>query len=116
MPTRRPTDRPTDRLAGRQPARLLAAGHRAVQPRLRAVGYDEVVERALSNVDRSAPALVDVDERLPAVLADPGLVERVVANVVDNAMRHGRGSEPVSVRGSSHADTWSFVSSTTDRD
>jgi two-component system, OmpR family, sensor histidine kinase KdpD len=28
-----------------------------------------------------------------------------VANVVDNAMRYGQGSEPVSVRGSSHADT-----------
>jgi two-component system sensor histidine kinase KdpD len=32
---------------------------------------------------------VDVDEHLPAVRADPGLLERVVANVVDNALRHG---------------------------
>ncbi|MFD2421280.1 sensor histidine kinase [Amycolatopsis pigmentata] len=100
-------DASTDRLAGLVDNLLdssrLATG--AVQPRLRAVGYDEVVERALSNVDRAAPVRVAVDERLPAVLADPGLLERVVANVVDNAMRYGQGSEPVSVRGSSHADT-----------
>jgi two-component system sensor histidine kinase KdpD len=100
-------DSSTDRLAGLVDNLLdssrLATG--AVQPQLRAVGYDEVVERALSNVDSKAPVLVDVDERLPAVLADPGLLERVVANVVDNALRHGRGSEPVSVRGSSHAGT-----------
>ena len=36
---------------------------------------------------------------LPEVLADPGLLERVVANLVDNALRHGRGS-PVTLRGS----------------
>ncbi|HEY0641232.1 MAG TPA: ATP-binding protein, partial [Pseudonocardiaceae bacterium] len=79
----------------------LAAG--AVRPVRRAVGYDEVVARALSTVD-GAPArvLVDVDERLPPVLADPGLLERVVANVVDNALRHAPGAE-VAVRASAHA-------------
>ena len=39
---------------------------------------------------------------LPEVLADPGLLERVIANLVDNALRHGRGSA-VTVRGSAHA-------------
>jgi two-component system sensor histidine kinase KdpD len=46
---------------------------------------------------------VDIDESLPRVLADPGLLERVVANLVDNALRHGRGSA-VAVRASAHAD------------
>jgi len=32
---------------------------------------------------------VDVDECLPPVLADVGLLERAVANLVDNALRHG---------------------------
>ncbi|HJQ46410.1 MAG TPA: sensor histidine kinase KdpD [Amycolatopsis sp.] len=97
-------DESTDRLAGLVDNLLdssrLATG--AVRPQLRPVGYDEVVWHALSNVDGSASVLVEVDERLPAVLADPGLLERVVANVVDNALRHGGGT--VAVRASTYAD------------
>ena len=37
------------------------------------------------------------------MLADAGLLERVVANVVDNALRHG-GEGPVAVRASAYAD------------
>lgn len=96
----------TDRLAGLVDNLLdssrLATG--AVRPQLRPVGYDEVVAHALSTVEHSEPVVVAVDEHLPAVLADPGLLERVVANVVDNALRHGRGAEPVAVRGSTHAE------------
>jgi two-component system sensor histidine kinase KdpD len=65
----------------------LATG--AVKPKLRPVGYDEIVARALSGVDGQERVAVDVDEQLPHVLADPGLLERVVANVIDNALRHG---------------------------
>jgi two-component system sensor histidine kinase KdpD len=96
----------TDRLAGLVDNLLdssrLATG--AVRPQLRPVGYDDVVAHALSTVDNSASVVVAVDEQLPAVLADPGLLERVVANVVDNALRHGHGKEPVSVRGSTYAE------------
>ncbi|NUT94005.1 MAG: DUF4118 domain-containing protein, partial [Saccharothrix sp.] len=66
----------------------LATG--AVAPLLRAVTYDEVVARALAGIDDRRSVAVDVSEGLPAVLADVGLLERVVANVVDNALRHGR--------------------------
>jgi two-component system sensor histidine kinase KdpD len=87
----------TDRLAGLVGNLLdssrIATG--AVRPMLRAVSYDEVVGRALSGVDGRAEIAVDVDEALPPVLADPGLLERVVANVVDNALRHGRPRRPV---------------------
>jgi two-component system sensor histidine kinase KdpD len=79
----------------------LATG--AITPALHPVGYDEVVLRALAGVDGSQRVLIDIDESLPHVLADPGLLERVVANVVDNALRHGGGS-PVAVRASAHAD------------
>ncbi|WP_459712291.1 sensor histidine kinase [Actinophytocola sp. KF-1] len=69
----------------------LATG--AVQPQLRPVTYDEVVARALASLETRARPItdvtVDVAEHLPAVVADPGLLERVVANVVDNALRHG---------------------------
>ncbi|WP_318307536.1 sensor histidine kinase [Amycolatopsis solani] len=92
-----------DRLAGLIDNLLdssrLATG--AVRPHLRPVGYDEVVAHALSNVDDSDDVLVAVDDQLPAVLADPGLLERVVANVLDNALRHG--GAPVSARASAHS-------------
>jgi two-component system sensor histidine kinase KdpD len=78
----------------------LATG--AVQPQLRAVGYDEIVGRTLSSVDGQGRVTVEVDEHLPAVLADEGLLERVVANVTDNALRHGGGS-PVAIRASAYA-------------
>ncbi|TCP52009.1 two-component system sensor histidine kinase KdpD [Tamaricihabitans halophyticus] len=81
----------------------LATG--TVRTQLRAVGFDDVVSRALSSVDGARAVVVDVDDRLPAVLADPGLLERVIANVVDNALRHGSGMgvDPVSVRASEYA-------------
>lgn len=65
----------------------LATG--AVNPQLRPVGYDEIVARALSGLDGHERVSVDVGENLPHVLADVGLLERVVANVIDNALRHG---------------------------
>ncbi|WP_243867338.1 sensor histidine kinase [Actinophytocola oryzae] len=89
----------------------LATG--AVVPRLRSVTYDEVVARALAGMDGWSAIAVDVDERLPPVLADAGLLERVVANVVDNALRHGTPgldravppAEPaIAIRASAHSD------------
>ncbi|AXX30626.1 sensor histidine kinase KdpD [Actinosynnema pretiosum subsp. pretiosum] len=81
-----------DRLAGLIDNLLdssrLATG--AVAPLLRPVTYDEVVAQALSGLDERAAVSVEVPEDLPPVLADSGLLERVVANVVDNALRHGR--------------------------
>ncbi|MFN2536261.1 MAG: sensor histidine kinase, partial [Pseudonocardiaceae bacterium] len=79
----------------------LATG--AITPALQPVGYDEVVLRALSGLDGARAVEVDIDESLPHVLADAGLLERVVANIVDNALRHGAGS-PVAIRASAHAD------------
>ncbi|SMC85780.1 Histidine kinase-, DNA gyrase B-, and HSP90-like ATPase [Lentzea albidocapillata] len=76
----------------------------AVTPQLRPVGYDEVVAAALSGIDERRLVSVDVDERLPRVLADIGLLERVVANVIDNALRHGRlrPRRPIDVDGDGH--------------
>lgn len=66
----------------------LATG--SVEPIIRPVGYYEVVARALSGVDERNTISVSVDEDLSPVRADVGLLERVVANVIDNALRHGR--------------------------
>lgn len=97
----------------------LATG--AVEPNIRPVGYDEIVAMALFSLSARDGISVDVDERLPDVRADSGLLERVVANVIDNALRHGQlhprrhvdvdgdgtvgVDEPVvAVRASAHAD------------
>ena len=79
----------------------LATG--AITPALQPVGYDEVVLRALSGLDGARAVEVDINESLPHVLADAGLLEHVVANIVDNALRHGAGS-PIAIRASAHAD------------
>lgn len=81
------TDRLTALVHNLLDSSRLATG--AVRPHLQPVGYDEIVARALANTDGSARIVVEVSERLPAVLADAGLLERVIANVVDNGLRHG---------------------------
>lgn len=82
-------------------SRLAAGG---VTPVSAPVGLDEVVAAALAGGPAdTGRVVVDVAEDLPDVLADAGLAERVVANLIDNALRHG-GPGTVAVRASAHAD------------
>lgn len=76
-------------------ASRLEAGALSVQPV--PVALDEVISAALLAVPGAREAVtVEVPEDLPLVRADPGLLERVVANLLENAVRHGGGS-PVEV-------------------
>ena len=59
------------------------------------VSLDEVTARALVGLPGRERVIVDVPETLPPVAADAGLLERVVGNLVDNALRHAPG--PVEV-------------------
>ena len=68
-------------------ARLATGG---VEPQLRAVGYDEILGPALATVDAGHRVAVELDHATPPVVADPGLLERVVANLISNALTHGR--------------------------
>jgi two-component system, OmpR family, sensor histidine kinase KdpD len=77
----------------------LAAG--AVTPQLTPIGYDEVAVRALVGLNDGRRVKLEIDESLPDVLADAGLLERVVANLVDNALRYADGS-PVVLRASAY--------------
>jgi two-component system sensor histidine kinase KdpD len=63
------------------------------------VGLDEVVPAALTSVAALPDAVVvDVPESLPRVEADPGLLERALANVVGNALRaSAAGDMPVRI-------------------
>jgi two-component system sensor histidine kinase KdpD len=69
-----------------------------VMPRLVDVGLDEVVPAALASLGpRGRGVDMRVPEDLAAVRADPALLERVVANLVDNAITHSDDGTPVRV-------------------
>jgi two-component system, OmpR family, sensor histidine kinase KdpD len=68
-----------------------------------ATEVDDVVAGALASIDAPADRLiVDVDATLPAVWADPGLLERALANLVANALVWSPSHEPVRVRATAH--------------
>ena len=48
---------------------------------------------------------LDVPTTLPEVLADPGLLERALANLIDNALRYTPPEQPIRLAASAHADT-----------
>ncbi|WP_340557161.1 sensor histidine kinase KdpD [Streptomyces sp. GSL17-111] len=68
-------------------------------PLIRSIDLDEVVPRALGGVPESSVDL-DVPETLPVVAADPGLLERAVANVVENAVKYSPAGTRVLVAAS----------------
>ena len=80
----------------------LQAGVLSLAPR--AVGVDEIVSLALDHAAGDQNIEVDVPDTLPAVLADPGLLERVVANLVENALRYSPPGQGVRVAASTHGD------------
>jgi two-component system sensor histidine kinase KdpD len=60
----------------------------ALELNLRAVHLDEVVPAAIASLGARASAVkTDVPEDLPAVVADPALLERVIANLVENGSK-----------------------------
>ena len=78
-----------------------------VTPALSPSDLPDVVARAMSWLDADEQARVHLDwsDDLPPVVADPGLLERVVANLVSNAARHApRG--PISLSAGAWTDEW----------
>jgi two-component system sensor histidine kinase KdpD len=60
----------------------------SLEPFLRATAVDEVAPVALRGLDDAGRLLIVVPDDLPLVRADPGLLERVLANLFSNALRH----------------------------
>jgi two-component system sensor histidine kinase KdpD len=74
-----------------------------VTPLIREIDLDEVVPMALGAVPEDSVEL-DIPETLPMVAVDPGLLERSVANLVENAVKYSRDDSAVLVSASTIAD------------
>jgi two-component system sensor histidine kinase KdpD len=74
-----------------------------VTPLIREVDLDEVVPMALVGVPEDGIEL-DVPETLQMVAVDPGLLERSVANLVENAVKYSPPDKAVLVAASAIAD------------
>ena len=62
------------------------------------VGLEEVLPAALHSLAVADDTVqLDVPETLPRVLADPGLLERALANLIDNAVRFSPAGRPARV-------------------
>src|SRR6202035_4896301 len=66
----------------------------SLAPFLRPTAVDEVAPVALRGLDDGDRMQIVVPDGLPLVKADPGLLERVLANLFSNALRHSPADEP----------------------
>ncbi|MFF8653219.1 ATP-binding protein [Streptomyces huasconensis] len=67
-----------------------------ITPLIRETDLDEVVPMALVGIPEDSVVL-DIPETLPMVAVDRGLLERAVANLVENAVKYSPDDEPVLV-------------------
>ncbi len=71
----------------------------SLQPFLRPTALDEVVPLALRGLVGAESVVLDLPDSLPMIATDAGLLERVVANLVANAIRFSPPNRPVEVVG-----------------
>ena len=69
------------------------------------VALDDVVSHAVDHAAGDTKVEVEIPPDLPAVAADPGLLERAIANLVENALRYSPPGEVVRIAASAHRDT-----------
>jgi two-component system, OmpR family, sensor histidine kinase KdpD len=70
----------------------------SIAPFLRATAVDEVAPVALRGLDGAETLSIVVPDDLPLVMADPGLLERVLANLFSNALRYSPDGQPPELR------------------
>jgi two-component system, OmpR family, sensor histidine kinase KdpD len=81
----------------------LQAGALAVFPR--PADLAEIVARSLDDLGPAARAVVvAIPEDLPEVAVDPGIAERIIANLTANALRYSPAGAPPALRGSALLD------------
>jgi two-component system, OmpR family, sensor histidine kinase KdpD len=72
-----------------------------LSPQPVAVSAADVVRTAVDRLGALGDArdiALDVDVRTPALWADPGMLERVVSNLLENAVVHGGADSPIEIR------------------
>jgi two-component system sensor histidine kinase KdpD len=81
----------------------LQAGALAVFPR--PADLSEIVARSLDDLGPAAGIVaIDLPEDLPEVAVDPGILERVIANLIANALRYSTPDVPPAITGSALRD------------
>jgi two-component system sensor histidine kinase KdpD len=79
----------------------LQAGALGMHPQL--ISVAEAIPRAIDDVgDAAYDVSVDAPEELAEVYADPGLLERILVNVVTNAVRYSPAGQPPTIMVSEH--------------
>ena len=68
----------------------------AAKPLLKPVRWSEVIPAALRGIPAGS-ARVELPANMPEVEADPGMLERVIANIVENAVKYAPESDIVLV-------------------
>jgi two-component system sensor histidine kinase KdpD len=68
----------------------------SVRPMMESVALDEVLQQALRGVPDSS-VVDETEETFPLLNTDAGLLERALANVVENAVRHSPAATPVRI-------------------
>jgi two-component system, OmpR family, sensor histidine kinase KdpD len=95
------TDRLTTLVGNLLDMSRLQAG--AIQTVFRPLGLDEIVPRAIATVHGGGKGVdVEVPESLPLVKADASLLERALANLIDNALVHNPPDKKVRVDAGEH--------------
>ena len=81
----------------------LQAGALAIFPR--PTDLAEIVARSLDDLGPAARAVtISIPERLPEIAVDPGILERVIANLTANALRYSPPGTPPTLSGSALRD------------
>ena len=81
----------------------LQAGALSLFPR--PAGLDEIVAGVLGSLGpQGHEVTVDIPESVPAVLADPAILERVVVNLTENALRYSPAGKPPMISASALGD------------
>ena len=61
------------------------------------IWVDDVVARTVAALPGGDRVVFDFAPDLPPVVADAGLLDRVISNLVDNALKHSPADQPVTV-------------------
>jgi K+-sensing histidine kinase KdpD len=77
---------------------------RSLQPFIRPTALDEVAPIVVRGLDGAECLNFDIPDDLPLLAADPGLLERVLANLVANALRYSPNDNPPTLAASAKLD------------